>query len=414
MIDPCSLESNQLIGLEDALSQILGAIQPISANEYIAINKALGRILADDVRSPIDSPFERNAAMDGYALHSQDIKQDQSFSLTLTGVSWAGKPYSEALKPGHCIRIFTGAAVPDGADSVVMQEFVTVQGDKIVFPAGIQPYQNIRQPGEDFETSALLCTKGQQLSPAMTGLLTSAGISCVPVAPLSKIAFFSTGDELLQLGQPLASGKIYDSNRYILAGLLAGIPVHAVDSGVIADDKESLKNHIQQLAQAHDVIVSSGGASVGDADFIKVILAELGQVRLWKIAVKPGKPLIFGTIGSCYYFGLPGNPVSMMLTFQQIVAPALNRLSGAKPYSRLRISATLTGSLKKSRGRQEFQRGILSQDGNGGFWVKSAGPQGSHLLHSMSQANCYIILPLESEGAENGASVLVEPFSTLL
>ncbi len=414
MIDPCSLEPKRLISLDDALGQILAIIQPLQANEIIELNTAFGRVLSDDMHSPIAIPFDRNSAMDGYAVISRDIQCDQSFSLTLAGTSWAGKPYPGALKPGHCIRIFTGAIMPDGADSVVMQELVEIQGNEIVFPAGTKPYQNIRQPGEDFEADALLCPKGRKLGPAEIGLLASAGIDCVPVISLPKVAFFSNGDELLQLGQPLTSGKLYNSNRYILAGLLAGFPLQSTDSGVIPDDKARLKSHIQRIAQNHDVVISTGGASVGDADYIQTILAGLGEVKIWKIAVKPGKPLIFGVIGSCYYFGLPGNPVSMMLTFQQIVAPALNRLSGTKPYTPLRITATCTDNLKKSRGRQEFQRGILSQDGNGTFWVKSTGSQGSHILSSMCRANCYIILPSECGEVKNGASVLVEPFSTLI
>lgn len=413
-IDLCSLEPNRLISLDDALSLISSGIQPIDGVNVVAIHEALGRVLAKDVFSPINLPFDRNSAMDGYALIGSDIAIDGPFTLKLAGIAWAGKPFEGKVESGNCVRIFTGAVVPDGADSVVMQEQARADGDAISFPAGIRPYENIRQAGEEIQQNGLLCAKGKKLNPADIGLLVSAGIDCVPVYPILNIAIFSTGDELTLLNQALTPGKIYDSNRFVLNDLLIDPRYDCVDMGIYADDKRLLKNRIKRMSQVNDVIVSTGGASVGDADYIKEVLAKLGEVTIWKIAVKPGKPLIFGKIGSCYYFGLPGNPVSMMMTFQQIVAPALNRLSGAAAYKPLRFSATCTTALKKSPGRQEFQRGILSQDSDGRFWVASTGHQGSHLLSSMSRANCYIILPAEVNGLTEGETVLVEPFSLQL
>ncbi len=229
-----------------------------------------------------------------------------------------------------------------------------------------------------------------------------------------KIAYFSTGDELTALGEPLEPGKIYDSNRMMLGGLLADPSYCVVDLGVIPDNKQLLEHSFIEASKNVDVIITTGGASVGEADYVKEILQSCGEVNFWKIAIKPGKPLAFGKIGSCYFFGLPGNPVAVVVTFQQIVAPALRQLSGAPSSKSLRFAATCTTALRKSPGRQEYQRGILSQDEHGEFFVASAGRQGSNILSSMSQSDCYIVLPKECNGVQAGDKVTVEPFSLLI
>ena len=244
--------------------------------------------------------------------------------------------------------------------------------------------------------------------------MAAAGIADVLVYRQLNIAFFSTGDELLGLGQALEPGKIYDSNRYALTGLLSDPCYNAVDMGAIPDDKQLLEDTLKQAAQSHDVIISTGGASVGDADFVQEILAKIGEVTFWKIAIKPGKPLAFGKIGASYFFGLPGNPVSVMVTFHQIVAPALKQLSGRQEDKPLRLLATCSTSLKKAKGRQEFQRGILTQDANGKFWVASTGQQGSNIISSMSRGNCYIVLSAECEGVRQYEQVWVEPFENFI
>jgi molybdopterin molybdotransferase len=414
MIDICSLEPKGLVSLDKALNLIIQAIQPVTTAEETGLSDALGRVLASDVLSPIAIPSGRTAAMDGFALASADIDDKNAFCLSLAGTSWAGKPFEGRLNLGHCVRIFTGAIVPDGADSVIMQENAVASGEKISFSAGARPLENVREAGEDTGQGGLLCIKGKILNPADIGLLAAAGIRVVKVNRQLNITFFSTGDELAAIGQPLMAGKIYDSNRYALAGLLSLPWVNRIDLGVIPDNKQELQARINQAAVASDVIISTGGASVGEADYIKEVLANLGEVSLWKIAVKPGKPLIFGKIGACYYFGLPGNPVSMMVTYQQIVAPALNKLSGANPFTRLRFSAVCTTPLKKSAGREEFQRGILTQDAEGNFHVASTGNQGAHVLSSMAKANCFIILPAENCGVKPGERVIVEPFANVI
>jgi molybdopterin molybdotransferase len=414
MIDACSQEAKRLLSLKEALEKIKAAIQPVSGSEKITLKNALGRVLTEPVYSPINIPHDRNAAMDGYAFASGDIAQQQAFTLSLAGTSWAGRPFQGQLKPGQCIRIFTGAVVPEGADSVIMQEHVQVQEQTIHFPAGTKAHQNIREAGEDIKQGSLLCPHPKLLNAVDLGLLASAGICDVTVRRPVKIAFFSTGDELAALGQPLESGKIYDSNRYSLAGLLADACYSAVDLGVILDDKQKLEDSLVEASKNYDAIITTGGASVGEADYVKETLKSCGTVSFWKIAIKPGKPLAFGKIGHSYFFGLPGNPVAVITTFQQIVTPALKQLSGA-PYSKpLQLTATCTSALKKTQGRQEFQRGILTRDDNGEFFVASSGKQGSHILSSMSQANCYIVLPPECNGIQTGDKVTVELFSLFI
>jgi molybdopterin molybdotransferase len=408
MSDPCSLEP--MLSVEAALDRIASAIQPVAGAEKIALKHALGRVAAEPVSSPLAIPHDRNAAVDGYAFNSREIDSARPFRLRLAGTSWAGNPFRGRLHAGECIRIFTGAVVPDEADSVVMQEFVAVDGDQILFPAAIATRRFVREIGEDVKPGDLLCGEGKKLTAVELGLLASAGIHDIAVKRPVNIAFFSTGDELTGIGQPLQAGKIYDSNRYILGGLLSDACYRAVDLGVVGDDREQLEAALSQAARNHDVIITTGGASVGEADFITQVLERLGEVHLWKIAMKPGKPLAFGKIGRAFFFGLPGNPVSVAVTFRQMVEPALKRLAGLVPGKALRFQATCTGPLKKEPGRLEFQRGILTQDAQGEFFVASASGQGSHRLGSMSQSNCYIILPAECGGVKANERVWVEPF----
>jgi len=414
MIDACSLESKPLLSIDDALERIKAAAHPVCGTEKLTLTDALGRVLAESVYSPINIPHDRNSAMDGYAFASRDRVDGQAFTLSLAGTSWAGRPFAGALQPGQCVRIFTGAVVPNEADSVVMQEQVQIQQQSICFPADTRALQNIREVGEDVKQGACLIAQSKKLTAVDLGLLASAGVGEVTVKRRLKIAYFSTGDELAALGQPLEPGKIYDSNRAMLGGLLADPDYSVVDLGVIPDNKQLLEESFIEASKNHDVIITTGGASVGEADYVKEILQSCGEVNFWKIAIKPGKPLAFGKIGECYFFGLPGNPVAVVVTFQQIVAPALRQLSGAPPSKPLRFTATCTTALKKSPGRQEFLRGILSQDAHGEFFVASAGRQGSNILSSMSQSGCYIVLPKECDGVQPGDKVTVEPFSLLI
>jgi molybdopterin molybdotransferase len=413
MTDPCSLEKNPLLTVADALKRVQNAIQTIADAETLSLSNALGRVLSEPVYSPLAIPHDRNSAMDGYAFASSDV-DEQPFTLELIGTSWAGKPFQGQMQTGQCVRIFTGAVLPEQADSVIMQEHIQRDGQTVRFPANTKVFQNVRAAGEDVKQGGLLCAQGKKLTAVDLALLATAGIDKVSVYRALNIAIVSTGDELLALGQPLATGQIYDSNRYLLAASLNDPCYKITDLGVIADNKQAITDCFITAAKNHDVIISTGGASVGDADYIKEVLTECGKVDFWKIAIKPGKPLTFGTIGQCYFFGLPGNPVSAQVTFQQILSPALKQLTGATVTRPLQLTAICTSRLKKSAGRQEFQRGILTQQENGEFFVASAGPQGANILSALSLANCYIVLPSECDGIEVGNKVTVEPFNVFI
>lgn len=414
MIDACSLENPPMLTVVTALERLRVAIQPITDAEIVNLKNALGRVLASDVYSPINIPYERNSAMDGYAFASSDVVNTQPFTLKVVGISWAGKPFRGQLQRGQCVRIFTGAVLPEQTDSVIMQEHIQRAGDSICFPADTKIRQNVRAVGEDVAQGSVLCTQGKKLTAVDLALLATAGVSIVSVLRAINIAIFSTGDELAALGQPLSTGQIYDSNRYLLAGLLNDACYNVTDLGVIADNKDSLTEAFVTAAKTQDVIISTGGASVGDADYVKEVLTECGQINFWKLAIKPGKPLTFGTIGACYFFGLPGNPVSAHVTFQQIVAPALQQLTGTAMTRPLQLTAICTNALKKSAGRQEFQRGLLTQTETGELLVATSGQQGSNILSTLSVANCYIVLPSECQGVAIGDTVLVEPFSVFI
>ncbi|MDD2863838.1 MAG: molybdopterin molybdotransferase MoeA [Methylococcales bacterium] len=401
-------EKKPLLTVKQAKQRIHEAILPLLETEIVPLKNAFGRVLAKTVFSSIDLPVARNAAMDGYAFASEMFAE----KLTCVGTSWAGKPFIGELKTGECVRIFTGAVLPINADSVVMQEHVTVDGLQITFPADVKLKKNVREIGEDVKVDDILCEAGKTLSAIDLGLFASAGIENLSVIRKLKIAYFSTGDELVGLGQPLAIGKIYDSNRYSLHGLLQNPSLDIFDGGVIADDKALLKNTLLQAANDFDVIITTGGASVGEADFVKEVLDECGEVNFWKIAMKPGKPLAFGKIGGCYFLGLPGNPVAVTTTFDVIVKPALARLSGANFAESFEFLAICASELKKSRGRQEFQRGILTQTKTGELHVISTGNQGSHILSTASRANCYIVLPPDCAGVQQGEMVSVILFSS--
>jgi molybdopterin molybdotransferase len=414
MQDTCAPKYKPLLTIAEALEKIRLAIQPIAESETVPLNKALGSILAEPIYSPVNLPFDRNSAMDGYAFASGDKPEYGVFTLQCVGISWAGKPFQGQLQAGQCVRIFTGAVLPPETDSVIMQEQVQVDGNSVLFPEQPTIHENVRYIGEDVRQGDCLIASAKKLTVSDISLLASAGVAQVPVKRALKVAFFSTGDELVTLGRPLTSGKIYDSNRYTLQGLLADVNVPATDMGIIPDDKQLLEASLLAASKDFDVVITTGGASVGEADYVRGILERCGEVSFWKIAIKPGKPLAFGKIGASYFFGLPGNPVSVMATFQQIVTPALRQLAGESPSKALRFTATCNSLLKKAAGRQEFQRGILTQDDGGNFWVASSGAQGSNILSSLSRANCYIVLPSECTGVNVGEKVIVEPFSLQL
>ena len=399
-----------------ALEKILSSIIPTKETETIPIRESLNRILAKDIKSDINVPSARNSAMDGYAIDSNDISKIKNTELTIIGKSLAGKPFNESIKNGQCVRIMTGAVMPKNADTVVIQERVSLSksGNKIVIGNDIEPGANVREAGEDISKGVIALKKGKNLTPADIGLLASLGIAEVRVNQKLKIAFFSTGDELCSVGEKLNMGSVYDSNRYTLYAMLTKLNVEIIDMGVVNDDKELLSKAFKKAAGNVDMLITSGGVSVGEADYVKEILENYGNINFWKVAIKPGRPLTFGKINTTFFFGLPGNPVSVMVTFYQFAQLAIKKLAGESSYAPTLLKVPSASSLRKKRGRVEYQRGILEKDKNNNFIVRKTGPQGSGILRSMSDANCFIVLPIDCEGVNPGELVNIQPFQGII
>jgi molybdopterin molybdotransferase len=392
-----------------AREYIRAVLEPVATVERLHIRDALGRVLAENVISPVNVPQHDNSAMDGYAVRFADLKPDSEATLKIIGTAFAGKPFEGKAAPGQSVRIMTGAVVPEGCDTVVMQERATVDGDKVSVAAVPAAGTNTRKAGEDLRKGEAALNKGHLVRPADLGLLASLGIGEVSVYRKLRVAFFSTGDELVGVGQPLGPGQIYDSNRYTIYGMLTRMGCEVLDMGVIRDTPEAIEQAFAQTSAAADVVITSGGVSVGEADFVKQILERLGEVLFWKIAMKPGRPMAYGKIGQAHFFGLPGNPVAVMVTFYQFVREALATLQGQtelKPQPTMKV--VCTEPVKKAPGRTEFQRGILSRGENGEWTVRPTGDQGSGILSSMSQAHCFIVLPTETGRLEAGTIVDVQ------
>lgn len=395
--------------VEQARQLIQQFLVALTDQESVNLSYALQRTLAADVLSPMNVPPHDYSAMDGYAVRSADL-ESAPCKLKIIGSAYAGHPFAGRVSAGECVRIMTGSLIPDVCDCVVMQEKVKVDGATVAVADVYRRGENIRHAGEDIAQGATVLTRGHVIRPAEMGLLASLGFSEALVYRKLKVALFSTGDELRQPGSPLAAGQIYDSNRYTLLGMLGELGVDVIDMGSIRDDKETLKAAFLQAAGQADAIITSGGVSVGEADYIKQLLQEIGEVVFWKIAMKPGRPLAYGKIGPCHFFGLPGNPVAVMVTFHQFVRDALRVLMGQQIKPALELQAVCTHPIRKIPGRTEFQRGILSQDENGRWAVRTTGEQGSGILSSMSKANCYIVLPVSQGNVEAGNAVRVQPF----
>jgi molybdopterin molybdotransferase len=392
-------------------------LAPVTTVERVHVRQALGRVLAEDVVSPLDVPGHDNSAMDGWAVRFADLVAQGETRLARIGESFAGKPYDGAVGPGQAVRIFTGAVMPRGADTVVMQERAEEVEGGVAIAAGAvaKAGQNRRFAGEDVKRGGVVFRAGQPLRPAELGMIASLGIGELAVYRRLRVAFFSTGDELVSIGQPLAEGQIYDSNRYTIHAMLTRLGCEVIDMGVVRDDPALLERAFATAAASADVVVTSGGVSVGEADFVKQLLDKLGEVVFWKIAMKPGRPLAYGRIGGAHFFGLPGNPVSVMVTFYQFVRDALLVLQGQRDVRPMpAFRARLAAPIRKAPGRTEFQRGILAPDGAGGWTVRTTGDQGSGILSSMSQANCFIVLPADSGNVAAGEMVDVQPLEGLV
>jgi molybdopterin molybdotransferase len=400
--------------LHEALARITADIHPVEGFEYVATRDALDRVLYAPVHSTVDVPAHSNSAMDGYALAGAGLPGEGERAFRVVGTAFAGHPFAGTVGDGECVRIMTGAPVPQGADTVVMQERVRREGDDAHIGAGHRPGDNVRMAGEDLKAGAVALEPGVLLRPAHLGLIASLGIGEVKVRRRPRVAFFSTGDELASIGEALGPGQIYDSNRYTLFGMLTRLGVEVIDLGVVRDTREDLEQAFHLAAAQADAIITSGGVSVGEADFVTETLDRIGEVGFWTVAIKPGRPIAFGRVQGALFFGLPGNPVSVMVTFYQLVQPALRILSGiAAPEAPALVTAVLESRLRKKAGRREFQRGVLWLAEDGSYRVETAGKQGSGILRSMATANCFIVLPEDCGDVDAGAEVTVQPFAGL-
>jgi molybdopterin molybdotransferase len=401
-----------LMPIEQAKAIIWQTVTPITETEDCEIGEALDRVVATDIVSPINVPAFDNSAMDGYALKFSDLTHPKV--LQLAGKSFAGMPFDGTLEAGQCIRIMTGAQIPAGADTVVMQENTSADGVNIIFTHEVTKGSAIRPAGGDIAKDKVVIKAGKQVSAIDIGLLASLGVPKVKVYRKLKVAVFSTGDELLQPGQTQQQGCIYDSNRPMLVAMLKRIGAEVIDMGTVADEPSLIKEAFHKADSQADCVITSGGVSVGEADYTRDILQEIGQVDFWKLAIKPGKPLAFGRLENSLFFGLPGNPVSAAVTFDQIAAPALLRVAGCEPKSSLLLPAQAAKAFKKRPGRTDYQRAYCSVNDDGQLVVETNRTQSSGVLSSFATSNCYVVLERERGKVEQGEMVSVLLFDSLL
>jgi len=427
----------KVLPVAQAQEFIARLVPRVQAVERLALRSALGRVLAEDVVSAIDVPAQDNSAMDGYALrgnelagrtgggngndsgNDSDSDSGSGSIFAIAGAGFAGGRFEGVATAGQCVRIMTGAVMPDGLDTVVPQEFCRVEGDRVHVPAGaVKLGDNRRLAGEDLARGSTALAAGRLLRPADLGMLASLGHAEVPVFRKLRVAFFSTGNELRSVGEPLEAGCVYDSNRYTLWAMLQRLGVEVLDLGVVKDDPAALEAAFTAAARDADAVVTSGGVSVGEADHTKLVMARLGDVLFWRIAMRPGRPMAIGRIESAGHtavlFGLPGNPVAVMVTFYALVRDALLAMSGATPTPLLPLRVASAEPIRKRAGRTEYQRGIVSQGSDGHWQVRITGSQGSGILRSMSEANGLVVLAHDQGNVSAGELVDVLPFDALI
>jgi molybdopterin molybdotransferase len=400
-----------MISVRDAQSHILDRVVTVAPPELLPLSATLGRVLAEDVRSETDVPPTANSAVDGYAVAGADIPAAGTHELMVAGDLAAGAVFAGALARNQALRIMTGAPMPAGADTVYLQEHVERKGDRVVV-GPITAGSNVRLRGEDVRAGAVVLSAGTVLRPQEIGVAASLGLAQLLVRQKPRVAVLSTGDEVAEPGTARKAGQIFDSNRFALRGLVEAAGAEAVDDGIVPDQFDELHLRLLRAAEHADVVLTSGGVSVGDYDLVKSVLQQAGGIHFWQVAMQPGRPLAAGSIGRAHFFGLPGNPVASMLTFHLFVRPALWKLAGRRELFAQPFHATAAEPLSKKTGRREFKRGILSWAGN--RWeVRTTGPQGSGILTSMTAANCFIVIEEERGDVEAGETVWVEPFQPL-
>jgi len=391
-------KQSNLLALEDVETIILNSLGHRTLHKTVRLEDSLGCILAEDVIAPISVPPYDNSAMDGYGFVHRDLKQGEAYKIVAQ--CFAGHPVEVDLQPGECIRILTGAPVPDCVDTVIMQENITLQDDHAIPNKWVECGTAIRLRGEDIAQGSSVFSKGHRLTAVDLGVLASLGVASVVAVRLPMIAVFSTGDELVSIGGELAQGQIYDSNRLAILSSLKEAGFQTLDLGIVPDDPRKIRRLVEHADTYADIVITSGGVSVGDADYTGEVLAEYGSLEFWKLAIKPGKPLAFGTLPKSVFFGLPGNPVSAMVTLQRIVIPLVLKAAGLNQ-SELKVKAKAAQPFKKRPGRVDFQRGIYQMD-ESGFSVQPTGPQGSGMLSSVARANCFVVLERERGDVEPG------------
>ena len=400
-----------MISVRDAQTHILDRVTAIASPELLPLASALGRVLAEDVRSEMDVPPTTNSAVDGYAVAATDIPTTGARALAVVGELAAGSVFSGVLQRGEALRIMTGAPMPAGADTVYLQENVEREGDRVIvgpLAGGV----NVRHRGEDVQAGAVVLAAGSVLRPQEIGVAASLGLAQLLVRQKPRVAILSTGDEVTEPGTARKPGQIFDSNRFSLRGLVEAAGAEAADDGIVPDRFDELHARLLRAAEHADVVLTSGGVSVGDYDLVKSVLQQAGGIHFWQVAMQPGRPLAAGSIGRAHFFGLPGNPVASMLTFHLFVRPALWKLAGRRELFGQPFHATAAEPLSKKVGRREFKRGVLSWATD--HWeVRTTGPQGSGILTSMTAANCFIVIEEERGDVRTGETVWVEPFQPL-
>ncbi len=422
MIDlgPSPLAAGDLqLSLDEARAAITAALQPIGGQDTVPLMQALGRVLAEDVLSPIDVPAHDNSAMDGYAFDGAELRDATTTTLEVAGTVYAGSPHVGRLGPGACLRIMTGAVMPEGLDTVVPLELCRSEGPRVhIEPGVIRSGENRRRRGEDLASGKPALRAGRLLRPADLGLVASLGIAAVKVVRRLRVALFSTGDELRVLGQTLDPGCVYDSNRYALMAALQRLGVEVIDLGLVRDDPAALQATLEAAVAQADVVLTSGGVSAGDADHTRTLLARLGEVAFWKVAMRPGRPFAFGPLRcggrSSWLFALPGNPVAALVTFYAFVREGLLQLAGATPDPLPVLQARCSHAIRKRPGRTELQRGRISRTPDGSWQVRITGSQGAGILRSMSEANALVVLRHEQGSVAAGDPVEVWLFDGLV
>ncbi len=407
----CELDSGKTLSVRQGIDKILSYVTPVTATEYQDIDECSNRVLAQDAISPVDVPQHTNSAMDGYAFKFSDPMLSE---YKIVADVMAGHSYQGILKEGEAVRIMTGAPLPAGADTVQMKELAQESSDTVSFSGEISLGQHIRQAGEDIAKDQTALTAGHRLQAPHQGMLASLGFGQLPVYRKPRVAVFSTGDEVCQPGEPLKQNCIYDSNRFTIKSMVKQLGCEVIDLGIIHDSESALIDALKGAAEQADVVISSGGVSVGDADFIKLALAQVGQINFWRINMRPGRPLAFGQIGDSLFFGLPGNPVAVMVSFMQFVQPALRKLAGEMDWAPSLVPAIADTPLRSRVGRTEFSRGVYHLGNDGKLHVTTTGAQGSGMLSSMVKGNCLIVIGEQDELLQVGDTVYIQPFADLL